>query len=207
MRCAPRRQRIPGAQRLHSYAAFPDEPVFRVSVVTSLFPTLAPGQGSFRVGLPSSWCSIDLCPGRHNCPLIAVSALSVPSSSSSTSGSRSLRGSFLPPTFVCLLLVPDSSRLGDHRRQLCGQGSPTLVHLQPHQRFVDRGRDRVPAIGQLLMCVPMMIARRMQRGRSSLLTALSPERPVRSASPCRHDRLDGPWLSNGQLTHEAFSPT
>src|ERR1035441_1067270 len=39
------------SQRLHSYAAFPDEPVFRFAVVTSLFPHLSHrAKAPFRVG-------------------------------------------------------------------------------------------------------------------------------------------------------------
>src|ERR1700721_436648 len=40
-----------GSQRLHSYAASPDEPVFRLAIITSLFPHLSHrAKAPFRVG-------------------------------------------------------------------------------------------------------------------------------------------------------------
>jgi len=69
-----------GSQRLHSYAAFPDEPVMRLSVVTSLFPHL-----SYRARVPFRAALgvivlllIVFALAGTVAPLIAVCALGVP---------------------------------------------------------------------------------------------------------------------------------
>ena len=69
------------ARRLHSYAAFPDEPLFRASVVSSLFPQLASqSRTAFRLafGLFAVVLLALALAARLGPAVVAVSALGVP---------------------------------------------------------------------------------------------------------------------------------
>ena len=95
------------SERLHSYAAFPDEPVFRLSAVTSLFPHLSHrAKAPFRVGFAVFLTLLLIFAlAGTSAPLIAVSALSVPLLYLLYIWEVDpYEGSFLPPTLLCLLL-------------------------------------------------------------------------------------------------------
>ncbi len=68
------------ARRLHSYAAFPDEPLFRASVVSSLFPQLASrSRTAFRLAFGLfAVVLLALALARLGPAVVAVSALGVP---------------------------------------------------------------------------------------------------------------------------------
>ncbi len=146
MRGAPRLQRIPRLATAALLRCVPRRASLSIlGCDLTVSPPLAPGQGSvprWLRGLPGA--PADLCPGRHDCPVDrrqrAQRASPVPPLHL---GGRSLRGQ-LPPAYLHLLAAwcRSRSRLGDHRRRLRRQGALALVHLQPHQRLVDRGRDR-----------------------------------------------------------------
>jgi hypothetical protein len=197
------------AQRLHSYAAFPDEPVFRFSVVTSLFPHLSHrAKAPFRVGFAVFLVLLLIFAlAGTTAPLIAVSALSVPLLFLLYIWEVDpYEGSFLPPTFVCLLL---GAGLGAGWAIIGGSYVDKAL-LPSFTSSLITGSSlaaaiAVPAIGQLLMCVPMAIARKMQRGPiESLDGFVAGATGALGFTLAATIDLMAPWLSNGQLTHEAF---
>jgi hypothetical protein len=197
------------SQRLHAYAAFPDEPVFRLSVVTSLFPHLSHrAKAPFRVAFAVivALLLIFALAGTA-APLIAVSALSVPLLFLVYIWEVDpYEGSFLPPTFLCLLL---GAGLGAGWAIVGGSYVdkalvPSLnSSLTSHSVLV--AAIAVPAIGQLLACVPMVVARALQRGPiESLDGFVAGATGALGFTLAATIDLMSPWLSNGQLTHESF---
>jgi hypothetical protein len=197
------------SQRLHSYAAFPDEPVFRISVVTSLFPHLSHrAKAPFRVGFAVFLVLLLIFAlAGTAAPLIAVSALGVPLLFLLYIWEVDpYEGSFLPTTFVCLLLgvglgagwaIIGGSEVDKALLPSLGSGLTSGSSLV--------AAVAVPAIGQLLMCVPMIIARRMQRGPvESLDGFVAGATGALGFTLAATIDLMSPWLSNGQLTHEGF---
>jgi len=197
------------SQRLHSYAAFPDEPVFRFAVVTSLFPHLSHrAKAPFRVGFGVFLVLLLIFAlAGTSAPLIAVAALSVPLLFLLYIWEVDpYEGSFLPPTFVCLLL---GAGLGAGWAIIGGSYVdkalvPSLTNsLTSNSAIV--AAIAVPAIGQLLMCVPMIIVRRLQRGQvESLDGFVAGATGALGFTLAATIDLMSPWLSNGQLTHESF---
>ena len=140
-------------------------------------------------------------------PLIATSALGVPLLFLLYIWEVDpYEGSFLPTTFVCLVI---GAGLGVGWAII--GGSEVDKALFPSVGFSLTSGSAlvaaiaVPAVGQVLMCVPMLIARRMQRGPIESLDGF-----VAGATGalgfCLAATIDlmSPWLSNGQLTHEGF---
>jgi hypothetical protein len=149
-------------RRPHSYAAFPDEPVFHLSLVSSLFPHLAHRRAAtFRlaaavlVGLLLLFSATDL-----EAPVVAVAALGLP--------------------LLFQLYVYEVDVYEDHRAGLSaltllagaalGVGwallggpvvasalAPSLVHHLIGGKSVEAAVV-VPTIGEILMCVPMVAA-------------------------------------------------
>ena len=174
------------SQRLHSYAAFPDEPVARFSVVTSLFPHLSHrAKAPFRIGFGIFLLLLLVFAlAATTAPLIAVSALGVPLLFLIYIWEVDpYEGSFLPPTFICLLL---GAGLGAGWAII--SGSYVDKALLPSFAFsLTSGSSLVaavlvPAIGGLLMCVPMLIVGHSSVDRSSRSTVLSPAQPAPWAS-------------------------
>ena len=197
------------SQRLHSYAAFPDEPVFRLSVVTSLFPHLSHrAKAPFRIAFAVFVLLLLIFAlAGASAPLIAVSALSVP---------RLFllyiwevdpyEGSFLPPTVLCLLL---GAGLGAGWAIVGGsyvdKALLPSLNSEPHQPLGHRGGARGAGRRQLLVCVPMVVVRALQRGRiESLDGFVAGATGALGFTLAATIDLMSPWLSNGQLTHESF---
>ncbi len=197
------------SQRLHSYAAFPDEPVARFSVVTSLFPHLSHrAKAPFRVGFGVAMVLLLIFAlAATSAPLIAVSALGVPLLFLIYIWEVDpYEGSFLPPTFFCLLL---GAGLGAGWAII--GGSYVDKALLPAFSFsLTSGSSiaaavLVPGIGALLMCVPMVIVKRFQRGPiESLDGFVAGATGALGFTLAATIDLMSPWLSNGQLTHESF---
>jgi RsiW-degrading membrane proteinase PrsW (M82 family) len=197
------------SQRLHCYAAFPDEPVFRLSVVTSLFPHLSHrAKAPFRIAFAVFVLLLLIFAlAGASAPLIAVSALSVPSLFVVYIWEVDpYEGSFLPPTVLCLLL---GAGLGAGWAIVGGSyvDKALVPSLNPsltgHSALV--AALAVPAVGQLLACVPMVVVRVRQRGRiESLDDFVAGATGALGFTLAATIDLMSPWLSNGQLTHEAF---
>ena len=196
-------------QRLHSYAAFSDEPVFRLSVVTSLFPHLSHrAKAPFRLGFAVFLVLLLIFAlAGTTAPLIAVSALGVPLLFLLYIWEVDpYEGSFLRTTFVCLLL---GAGLGVGWA-IIGGSEVDKALLPTLGSSLTSGQDLVaavlvPAVGQLLMCVPMIVARRMQRGPvESLDGFVAGATGALGFTLAATIDLMSPWLSNGQLTHEGF---
>jgi hypothetical protein len=198
-----------GSQRLHAYAAFPDEPVLRLSVVTSLFPHLSHrAKAPFRIAFAVFGVLLVIFSlAGTSAPLIAVSALSVPLLFLVYVWEVDpYEGSFLPPTFLCLLLgaglgagwaIVGGSYVD---KALIPSLSPSLTN---HSALV--AAIAVPAIGQLLACVPMVVVRALQRGPiESLDGFVAGATGALGFTLAATIDLMSPWLSNGQLTHESF---
>jgi hypothetical protein len=197
------------SQRLHAYAAFPDEPVFRLSVVTSLFPHLSHrAKAPFRVGVGVFVVLLLIFAlAGTSAPLIAVAALSVPLLFLIYIWEVDpYEGSFLTPTFICLLL---GAGLGAGWAIIGGSYVdkaliPSLTDsLTSHSAIV--AAIAVPAIGQLLMCVPFVVVRMLQRGEiESLDGFVAGATGALGFTLAATIDLMSPWLSNGQLTHGTF---
>src|SRR5277367_3824071 len=145
------------SQRLHCYAAFPDEPVFRLSVITSLFPHLSHrAKAPFRVGLGLALVLLLVFALiGTSAPLIAVAALSVPLLFLLYVWEVDpYEGSFLTPTFICLLL---GAGLGAGWAIVGGSYVDKALVPSLTSSLTDGtslvAALAVPAIGQLLMCV------------------------------------------------------
>ncbi|MDX6390200.1 MAG: hypothetical protein QOJ73_1263 [Streptosporangiaceae bacterium] len=161
------------ARRAHAYSAFPDESVFRLAVVSSLFPQLAGrSRGPFRVafGLVAVLLVIMAVAGLE-APVIAISALAVPLLFLVyVFEIDPLEVRFALPTAVIfttgaafgiawgLLLGPlvSNSLLPAYSPSLLTGG--TLVTAVA-----------VPVIGQLLMLLPVALLRLGRPGRSEAL--------------------------------------
>jgi RsiW-degrading membrane proteinase PrsW (M82 family) len=198
-----------GSQRLHSYAAFPDEPVVRLSIVTSLFPHLSSrARAPFRYALAIVVSlMIAFALAGTVAPLMAVCALGVPLLFLLyIIDVDPYEGSFVIPTGVALLLG-------------AGLGAGWALIASP---YVDRALQPtpmssltsgqalvaavvVPTVAQLLMCVPILVVRKMQRGRPESLDGF-----VAGATGALGFALAAtivllsPSLSNGQFSNQSF---
>jgi hypothetical protein len=195
--------------RLHRYAPFPDEPVVRISVVTSLFPHLSHrAKAPFRIGFGLFlFLLLIFALAGASAPLIAVSALSVPLLFLIYIWEVDpYEGSFLPPTFLCLLL---GAGLGAGWAIIGGSYvdkalAPSLTSSLTSNASIVAALA-VPAIGQLLMSVPMLIVRRLQRGPFEALDGfVAGATGALGFTLAATIDLMSPWLSNGQLTHASF---
>jgi RNA polymerase subunit RPABC4/transcription elongation factor Spt4 len=197
------------SQRLHAYAAFPDEPVFRISVITSLLPHLSHrAKAPFRIGFAFFLILLLIFSlAGTSAPLIAVSALSVPLLFLAYVWEVDpYEGSFLVPTLICLVL---GAGLGAGWAIIGGSYVdkalvPSLTSsLTSGSSIV--AAIAVPGIGALLMCVPMVVVRRLQQGPiESLDGFVAGATGALGFTLAATIDLMSPWLSNGQLTHESF---
>ncbi len=149
------------ARRLHAYAAFPDEPMYRLSIVSSLFPHLSHHSRTvFRVA--TAWLVIILVvlaiAGLES-PLIAVAAVGIPLLFQLYVIDVGPYGDdVVLPTFVTLVV---GAALGVGWAQIGGPYVqrdllPTLQSsLTNHGAF--SAAVLVPLTGQLLMCVPVVM--------------------------------------------------
>jgi hypothetical protein len=194
------------SQRLHAYAAFPDEPVLRLSVATSLFPHLSHrAKAPFRVGFGLFLVLLLIFSlAGTSAPLIAVSALGVPLLFLIYIWEVDpYEGSFLLPTSISLLLGAGLgvgwAIVGGH--YVDNALVPSLTSSLTSNTAVVAA-VAVPAIGQLSMCVPMVIVRAAQRGRiESLDGFVSGATGALGFTLAATIDLMSPWLRDGQLTH------
>jgi len=198
-----------GAQRLHSYAAFPDEPVLRLSATTSLFPHLSHrARAPFRsaLGVIVALLVVFALAGTAG-PLMAVCVLGVPllfllyilevDPYEST---------FVRPTGIALFL---GAGLGAGWA-LIAHGyvdrtlvpSPSASLTSGHAILAAVG---VPTAAQLLMCIPIFVVRFVQReGRESLDGFVAGATSALGFTLAGTVVLLSPWLTNGQFTHQSF---
>jgi RsiW-degrading membrane proteinase PrsW (M82 family) len=167
------RQRRGAARRVHAYAAFPDESVLRLGVTSSLLPQLAGrSRGPFRVAFGlAAVLLVGVAVARLEAPVIAISALAVPLIFLVyVFEIDPLEVRFALPTAVIftvgaalgvawgLLLGPlvSDSLLPAYSASLLTGGVLVSAVL-------------VPVIGELLMILPVALARRWRPGRSEAL--------------------------------------
>lgn len=198
-----------GAQRLHSYAAFPDEPVLRLSVASSLFPHLSHrARAPFRValGIVVALLVIFALAGT-TAPLIAVCALGVPFLFLLyIIEIDPYEGTFVPSTAVALLL---GAALGAGWALVA---SPYVDQaLQPSATAsLTSGTSLVaavvvPVIAQVLMCIPLFVVRQMQKGRlESLDGFVAGATGALGFSLAATLALLSPLLKDGQFIHQSF---
>ncbi|MGH9046775.1 MAG: PrsW family glutamic-type intramembrane protease, partial [Acidimicrobiales bacterium] len=196
-------------QRLHAYAAFPDEPVLHVSAITSLFPNLSHrAKTPFRAGfsvfvlLLVAFALSGLSAG-----LVATSALGVPLLFLVYIWEVDpYEGSFVPPTIFSFLF---GGGIGVGWA-IIGGGYVDRALLPSVSGQLTSGTAivaavAVPVIGQLLMCAPLVALRAVQRGRVESLDGF-----VAGASGALGFTLAAtidlmaPLLTNGQLSHDPF---
>jgi hypothetical protein len=197
------------SQRLHAYAAFPDEPVLRISVITSLFPHLSHrAKAPFRIAFAFFLVLLLVFSLAGTvAPLIAVSALSVPLLFLIYIWEVDpYEDNFLLPTFICLVL---GAGLGAGWA-IIGGGyvdkalAPSLTSSLTSGSSIVAALA-VPGIGALLMCVPLVVVRFFQRGPvESLDGFVAGATGALGFTLAATIDLTSPWLSNGQLTHESF---
>jgi hypothetical protein len=149
------------ARRLHAYAAFPDEHMYRLSIASTLFPHLSHHSRTvFRVA--TAWLVIALVvlaiAGLES-PLIAVAAVGIPLLFQLYIIEVGPYGDHVVlPTFVTLIV---GAALGVAWAQIGGPYVqrdllPTLQwSLTNHSAF--NAAVLVPLTGQLLMCVPLIM--------------------------------------------------
>jgi hypothetical protein len=115
-------------------------------------------------------------------------------------------GTFLPPTLLCLVL---GAGLGAGWAIIGGSYVDKALVPSLTSSLTD-GKSivaavAIPAIGQLLMCVPFIVVRRLQRGQiESLDGFVAGATGALGFTLAATIDLMSPWLSNGQLTHESF---
>ncbi|MGA3352729.1 MAG: zinc ribbon domain-containing protein [Acidimicrobiales bacterium] len=198
-----------GSRRLHSYAAFPDEPVLRLSIASSLFPHLSyRGRVPFRaaLGIIVSLLVVFSLAGTA-APLIAVCALGVPLLFLLYIVEVDpYEGTFVLSSAVALLLGAGlgvgwaliASPYVDQALQPIPSASLTSGHAL-------LAAVVVPAVALVLMCVPLVAVRMMQRGRlESLDGFVAGATSALGFSLAATVVLWSPLLGNGQLLHQSF---
>jgi len=156
-----RNQGRSAARRLHAYAAFPDEPLFRLSIVSTLFPHLSHQSRSiFR--LAALWLGVILVAlsiAGLESPLIAVAAIGIPLLFQLYVVEAGPYGDdVVIPTFVTLVI---GAGLGVGWAQIGGPYVERAL-LPVLQSSLTNGSAFtsavvVPVVGQLLMCVPVVL--------------------------------------------------
>ncbi len=198
-----------GSQRLHSYAAFPDEPVARLSIVSSLFPHLSyRSRVPFRaaLGLVVSLLIIFSLAGT-SAPLIAVCALGVPLLFVLyIIEVDPYEGTFVLSSAVAFVL---GAGLGVGWALIAGpyvdqalQPIPSASLTSGHSLVA---AVAIPAVALVLMCVPIVAVRAMQRGRlESLDGFVAGATSALGFSVAATLVLLSPLLKDGQLLHQSF---
>jgi hypothetical protein len=150
-------------RRLHSYAAFPDEPIYRLSVASSLFPHLSHhSRNAFRIAL--GWLGfvlVVLAIFKLESPLIAVAAVGIPLLFQLyIVEAGPYEDEVILPMLVTVLV---GAGLGVGWAQIGGPyvQRDLLPVLQPSltTQGAFAAAVLVPAIGQLLMFVPVVVMR------------------------------------------------
>jgi hypothetical protein len=196
-----------GSQRLHSYAAFPDEPVIRISQVSSLFPHLSHrAKAPFRAALGVIIVLlVILAVAGVAGPLAAVCALGVPLLFVLYLFEVDpYEGSFLIPTGICLLL---GAGLGVGWALIGGPYVDRALQTSPLSSL-NSGRAVVaavivPVVALLLMCVPGAVVwiwkRNSMESLDGFVAGATGALGFTFASTIT---LLSPWLGNGPLLHE-----
>jgi hypothetical protein len=196
-----------GSQRLHSYAAFPDEPVIRISQVSSLFPHLShKAKAPFRAALGVIIVLL---------AIFAVAGIAAPLAAVCAFGVPLLfilylfevdpyEGSFLIPTGICVLL---GAGLGVGWALIAGPYVDRALQTSPLSTLTSEralvAAVIVPGVAQLLMCVPGAIVWFMQRKRMESLDGfVAGATGALGFTFASTITLLSPWLGNGQLLHE-----
>ncbi len=199
-----------GSQRLHSYAAFPDEPVLRVSQVSALFPHLSHrAKVPFRAALAVIVVLlIAFSLSGAAAPLIAVCALGVPLLFILYLFEVDpYESSFLIPTEVSVLV---GAGLGAGWALISGPYVDRALQPQPGSSLIDArtlgAAILVPGIAQLLMFIPLIIVRMLQRSSvESLDGFVAGSTGALGFTLVSTITLLAPWLSNGQLLHQSIT--
>jgi len=196
-----------GSQRLHSYAAFPDEPVIRLSQVSSLFPHLSHrAKAPFRAALGVIIVLLVIfAVAGTAAPLAAVCAFGVPLLFILYLFEVDpYEGSFLLPTGICVLL---GAGLGAGWALIAGPHVDRALQISPLSSLTSGGAlvaaVVVPGVAQLLMCVPGTVVWLMQRKRMESLDGfVAGATGALGFTFAATITLLSPWLGNGQLLHE-----
>jgi hypothetical protein len=197
------------ARRLHSYSAFPDEPVLRLSAVTALFPQLSSrGRAPFRAALAviAALLLTFALIGAAG-PLIALCAFGVPLLFLLYIWEVDpYESSFVPPTALSLAvgagLGVGWGIIGGHQ---VDQALLPLLGNGPTNSHGLIAAVLVPGIGQLLMCVPLLLVWALQRGhRESLDGFAAGASGALGFTLAATVVLMAPWFSDGQLVHQPF---
>ena len=196
-------------RRLRAYAAFPDEPVNYLSVVSTLAPQLPRrARPSFRVAFAVVVALLVLFSlTGAAAPLIGVCALGLPLLFILYLFEVDpYEGTFLVPSAVCLLI---GAGLGAGWALIGGSYVDRALQPVPGASPVSTASIVAAVLvggsGQLLMCVPMVVVRFTQKGSTESLDGFAAGATgalgfTMSATVA----LMAPWLTNGQLTHESF---
>jgi PrsW family intramembrane metalloprotease len=166
------RQGASAARRFHAYAAFPDEPIYRLSVASSLFPHLSHrSRDAFRIAV--AWLGIllvVLAIARLGSPLIAVAAIGIPILFQLyVIEVGPYEDDVIVPTFVTLVVgiglgIGWAEIAGPYvQRELFPLLHPSLTNGSALAAAVV-----VPLTGQLLMFVPLLLLRLWRHSSESL---------------------------------------
>ena len=196
-----------GCQRLHSYTAFPDEPVIRLSAVSSLFPHLSHrAKAPFRAALGVIIVLLVIFSvAGTTAPLAAVCAFGVPLLFILYLFEVDpYEGSFLIPTVVCVLL---GAGLGVGWALIAGPHVDRSLQTSPLSSLTSGSSlvaaVVVPGVAQVLMCVPATVVWLMQRNRMESLDGfVAGATGALGFTFASTITLLSPWLRNGQLLHE-----
>jgi hypothetical protein len=196
-----------GSQRLHSYAAFPDEPVVRLSQVSSLFPHLSHrAKAPFRAALGVIIVLLVIfAVAGTAAPLAAVCAFGVPLLFILYLFEVDpYEGSFLIPTGICVFL---GAGLGVGWALIAGPPVDRALQTSPLSTLTSGSAlvaaVVVPGVAQLLMCVPGTVVWLMQRNRMESLDGfVAGATGALGFTFASTITLLSPWLGNGQLLHE-----
>lgn len=198
------------SQRFHAYTASPDEPVFRLSVVTSLFPQLSNrAKAPFRLALAIIvTLLVTFALAGTAAPLIALCGLGVPLLFLLYLWEVDpYEGSFLIPTAVSLVI---GAGLGIGwafvGRVVVDQALQPTFGTSLGGTHTLAAAVMVPAVGQLLMCIPMLVVWAVQQGvRESLDGFAAGASGALGFTAAATITLMAPWFSSGQLVHQPFS--
>jgi len=200
------------AQRLHAYAAFPEEPVVRLSVTTTLFPHLSHrGKAPFRAALGTVMALIVVFAiAGTAAPLMAVCAFGVPLLFLLYIFEVDpYEGSFILPTTLAVVV---GAGLGTGW-SLLSSGYVNRALLPSVTGGLGTGRSLVsgivvPVVAEVLMCVTIPAVHLIQRGSTESLDGF-----VVGASGALGFTFAAtivllrPWLSDGQLLNSPFVNT
>ena len=199
-----------GSQRLHSYAAFPDEPVIHLSQVSTLFPNLSHrAKAPFRaaLGVIVALLVVFSLAGTA-APLMAVCALGVPLLFILYLWEVDpYESSFLVPTEIAVII---GAGLGTGWALIAGPYVDRALLPSPGASLTDAGAlgaaILVPVVAQLLMCVPLVVVRLVQRGRMESLDGFAAgSTGALGFTLASTITFLVPWLGSGQLLNQSIT--